>query len=91
MTQKEEFEFFTENLFDNAAKSFKKTEQYKLLRKKLDQMDRDCDKMLTPDQKQFAEECFDLLSDINSQQEYYVYCKALTDSVSILKWLGILA
>lgn len=50
----EEFAFFIEEMLGCAIKGFKETEQYKLLREKLDQMDRDCDSMLTPDEKEFA-------------------------------------
>ena len=50
--------FFIEEMFGNAVKDFKETEQYKLLQEKLDQMDRDCDTMLTADRKCFAVECF---------------------------------
>ena len=90
-TNKEEFEFFVQQLLDNAVGEFMATEHYGLLREKLDQMDRDCDMMLTKDEKHFAEECFDLLMEINGQQENYVYRKGLSDCVKILKWLGVLA
>ena len=43
MTNKAEFEFFVESLLDNAVTDFKTTAQYKLLQEKLEQMDLDCD------------------------------------------------
>lgn len=91
MTNKEEFDFFVEQLLDNAVKEFKETEQYKLLQEKLDQMDCDCDTMLREEEKEFAVECFELIMDIDGQEEYYVYRKGLTDGVKILKCLGVLA
>ena len=90
MTEKKEFDFFVEQLLENAVKEFKETEQYNLLREKLDQMDADCDNMFTSDQKDFAVECFELLLHVGGQQELYVYHKGLSDSVKILKWLDVL-
>lgn len=91
MTDKEEFDFFVEQLLDNAVKDFKATEQYRLLQEKLDQMDRDCEFNLTDDAREFAVECFELILEVDGEQEHYVYRKGLTDSVKILKWLGVLA
>lgn len=90
MTNKEEFEFFVEQLLDNAVKDFKSTEQYKLLREKLDQMDRDCETMFTKDQQDFAVECFELILDVEGQQEHHVYRKGIFDCVNLLKWMGVL-
>ena len=91
MTAKEEFDFFVEQLLDNAVKEFKSTKQYKLLQEKLSRMDTDCETMLNPDERAFAEECFELLLDVGGHEELYVYRKGLTDGVKILKWLGVLA
>ena len=91
MVNKEEFEYFLEQLIDNAVKNFKETEQYKFLQEKLDQMDRDCDNMLTKDEKDFIVTCFELILDVDGQQERYIYRKGLEDCVSILKELGVLA
>ena len=91
MTTKSEFDFFLDQLLDIAVKDFKATEQYRLLREKLDQMEQDCDLMLTNDGKAFAFECFELLLEVNGQEEIHVYRRGLTDSVKILKWLGVLA
>ena len=90
MPNKEEFDFFVEQMHNNAAEEFKKTEEYGLLREKLDQMDRDCDTMLTADEKDFAVECFDLLLDVSGQEEHYIYRKGLLDGIKILKWLEVL-
>lgn len=54
-------------------------------------MDRDCEFMLTKDEKPFVEECFELLMDANSIEEEYVYHCGLLDCVMLLKWLGVLA
>ena len=91
MSNKEEFEFFVEQLLDNAIQEFKSTEQYRLLREKLDQMDRDCDTMLTEDEREFVMECFELMLEVSGQQELYVFRKGMLGSVKILKWLNILA
>ena len=61
------------------------------LKEKLGQMDRDCEFMLTKDEKPFVEECFELLMDANSKEEEYVYHCGLLDCVMLLKWLGVLA
>ena len=91
MTNKEEFEYFVEQLLDNAVTEFKATEQYKLLRAKLDSMDTDCETMLTPSERGFVTECFELILDVDGQQEHYVYRRGLLDCVQVLKWLGVLA
>ena len=40
MQNKEEFDFFLYQMLENAVKNFKKTEQYTLLKEKLEQMNR---------------------------------------------------
>lgn len=91
MTNKEEFEFFIEQMYDNAIKEYESTGQSKLMREKLDRMNRDCDVMLAEDERNFVADCFSLMSESNEQQENYVYRKCLLDFVKFLKWLGILA
>ena len=91
MNNKENFEFFIEEMLNNAVSDFKKTDQYKLIQEKLDQMDRDCDSELRKNEKDFATECFELLLSAGGQEEHYVYRKGLLDCVSVLKWLGVLA
>jgi len=91
MTNQEEFEFFVDQLLENAVKEFRATEEHRLLQEKLDRMDRDCDRMLTKDEKNFAEECFELILDAAGREECYVYRKCWLDCVKVLKWLGVLA
>ena len=91
MTFDEEFEYFTDQLLENATSEFRKTEEYELLKEKVEQMNRDCEVMLTEDQRVFAEECFDLIMDADSRQENFTYRKGLNDCVFILKRLGVLA
>lgn len=91
MTSKEEFDFFVDQLFENAVKEFKETEQYNLLKEKLEQMDRDCDMMFQEEEKDFAIECFELIMSADSQEKCFVYRKGLKDCVMILKELGVLA
>jgi len=91
MSNKKEFDFFVNQLLDHAVNEFRATEEGRLLREKLDQMDRDCEDMLMPSERDFTAKCFELLTDTNGQEETYVYRKGLTDIVQILKWLGVLA
>jgi hypothetical protein len=91
MTNQEEFNYFVDQLLENAVKEFRGTEEYRLLQEKLDQMDRDCNTMLKPEEKEFADECFELIMQSDGQEESYVYRKALKDSVFLLKSLGVLA
>ena len=91
MTIGQEFDFFADQLLDGAVAEFKATEQYKLLQEKLEQMDRDCDTMLREEEKVFAVECFELIMDVDGQEESYVYRKAFKDCVMLLKRLGVLA
>ena len=91
MTHQDEFDFFTNQLLDYAVKSFRATSQYALLREKLDRMDAECKTMLTPSDQGFVTECFELILDVNSLQEQYVYRQGLSDCIQVLKWLGVLA
>lgn len=91
MNDREEFTFFIDEMLNCAVREFKETEQYKLLREKLERMDRDCDTILTSDEKEFAIECFELILEVDGQEELFVYRRGLQDSVKILKWLGVLA
>ena len=85
------FDFLSEQLLTGAIEEFRATEQYKLLREKLNQMDRDCDTNLTASDKQFAEECFELILRVESEKTHYAYHKGLLDSIKLLKWLNVLA
>lgn len=85
------FDFFLDEMLDSAVQSFRETGQYALLREKREQMDRDCEVNLTEDGREFASGCFDLLLDIQGQQERYVYFRGMRDCVRILRKLGVLA
>lgn len=91
MTNQQQYEFFIDQLYENAVKEFRDTEQSCLLREKLERMNRDCDYMLREDEKEFATECYDLLTDVGGQQECFIYRKAFRDCVALLKCLGVLA
>jgi len=90
MFNKKEFELFTEQLFDDAVKEFKATEQCKLLREKLDQMDINCETMLMENEKAFVIEYFELIMEVSGQEELYIFRKGMLESVKILKWLEVL-
>ena len=89
MPNKEEFAFFIEEMLNNAVREFKETKQYELLQEKLSRMDRDCDTILTADEKVFVLECFETIFEMSGQQELYVYRKGMLDGIEILKWLGL--
>jgi len=91
MSLKKEVDYFTGQLLEKAIKDFKGTEQSRLLKEKLDRMDIDCGTMFTSDQREFAEECFDLPLDFSGAQEEYVYRQGLKDCVFLLKEFGVLA
>ena len=91
MTTKEQFDFFINDMLDNAVSDFKHTKQYALLKEKLDKMDSDCEGIFDADELGYAEECFGLLLDAADQQEAYVYRKGWRDCITILKELGVLA
>ena len=90
MPTKEELDYLVEQLHENAVQNFKSTKQYELLKEKLDHMNSDCESMFTEDERTFATECFELLSDVSRQQEQYIYRQGLSDGVTILKRLGVL-
>lgn len=91
MKVNQEFELFVDELLCRAVEEFKSTEEYGLLKEKLDRMDCECDTMFRQGEKDFAIECFELLLEVDSKEEEYVYRKGLRDCVYILKNLGVLA
>ena len=91
MLKKEKIDDLFGHLLDNAIEGFRETEEYYLLEEKLAQMNRDCETMFKEDEQQFAEECFELMSDISDRKETHLYRQGLLDGVIILKELGVLA
>jgi len=91
MSVNKEFELFVDELLSRAVEEFKSTEQYNLLKERLETMESDCDTMLSKAEKEFALECFELILDVDSQEERYVYRKGLQDCVLILRNMGVLA
>ncbi len=81
----------TQSLLNQAVAQFHATEQYRLLKEKIDRMHEDCECAFMKDEQDFAEECFLPLEHSARQQECYVYGKGLRDSVCLLKYLGVLA
>ena len=86
-----EYNLFIDELLSRAVGEFKSTEQYNLLKEKLERMDCDCETMFTRDVHEFATECFELILDVGGQEEQYVYRKGFQDCVWLLKTLGVLA
>lgn len=82
---------YLNQLFENAVRAFRDTEQSRLLQEKLDKMNSDCNNMLREEEKAFANECMELLMEAGGQQDCFVYHKACQDCVRLLKWLGVLA
>lgn len=75
-----EFELFVDELLSGTVEEFKSTEEYVLMKEKLDRMDCKCDTMFRQDEKDFAIECFELLLEVDFKEEY-VYRKGLRDFV----------
>ena len=90
MNPNKEFDFFIDELLTRAVGEFKSTEQYRLLKEKLEIMDRDCETMFAKNEREFAIECFELILHVDGQEEQYVYRKGLQDCVWLLKTLGVL-
>lgn len=91
MCVSEEFALFIDELSSRAVEEFKLSDEYELLKEKLDAMERDCNTMFSKEEKDFAVECFELILEVDSKEEQYVYRKGLRDCVTILKNLGVLA
>jgi hypothetical protein len=91
MSVNKEFALFVDELLSRAVEEFKLSDEYDLLKEKLDVMELDCDTMLSKAEKDFAVECFELIMEVDSKEEQYVYRKGLLDCVVILKSLGVLA
>lgn len=77
-------------LFENACIDFHKTPQYSLLCEKQTRIDEDCKSILAPDDRNFVQECFEIIENINGEQMEFVYHTGLRDCVKILKKLEIL-
>jgi len=90
MDNRQEYDFFMDELLSRSVEEFKKTEESKLLQEKLDRMDCDCETMFTKAERSFATECFEVLLEVSGQEEKYVYRKGFRDCVLLLKTLGIL-
>ena len=86
-----EIDLFIDQLFDHAVQSFRKNRQGELWAEKREEMDNRCSMMFSPDEQQFAEECFDLLLGAAGEEEIFVYRQGMRDCVTLLKTLGILA
>lgn len=84
-------EIFGDVELSRAVEEFKSSDEYDLLKEKLDIMERDCDTMFNKEEKDFAVECFELILEVDAKEEQYVYRKELQDCVIILKNLGVLA
>ena len=54
-------------------------------------MERDCNTTFNKEEKDFAVECFELILEVGSKEEQYVYRKGLQDCAAILKNLRVLA
>lgn len=91
MSNREEISYLVDELLNKAVNEFRGTEQYNLLKEKMEQMECDCDSMLMADEKDFVFECFELIMDVNGREEAYVYNKAFKDCVSVLRWMGVLS
>ena len=72
MKNKDELNYLLSQMFESAVQSFKKTPEGELLKEKLDQMERDCESIITPSEKDFVEDCFDLIFRVSGQQEEHV-------------------
>lgn len=91
MTNKEEFENFIEEMYNNASIKFLETEEFRLFNEKFDQMESDCESRLNPTDSKFVIDCFDTIIGDSGPRELYIYRKGLLNCVSLLKWLGVLA
>ena len=87
---RKQFDLLAQEMLEDALKDFHQTEVYRLQKEKLAQMDKDCETMFTQEDKAFAEECFGLILDKEEAKTQYAYRRGLSDSVQLLKYLGVL-
>ena len=90
MTNKEEFEFFIEQMYNNAAIEYQKTEESRLLHENIDLMEAECRLKFNPKDSEFVIGCFDTIVGNSSRRELYIYHKGLVNCVKLLKWLDVL-
>lgn len=90
MTNKEEWNEFLENLFNNAISKFEETKDYKYLKEKQEQLNARIDEKVNSD-REFLENCaFEMGLDDERKSEF-VYRQDIKDCVWLLKNLGVLA
>ena len=73
MTPRYEFEDFLEELYNSAVIEFKMTGKHKSLQEKLEKMYNECDAKIKGTERDFVEDCFDLINNKNDQREEFVY------------------
>jgi len=91
MKNTEIYTILLNHLFNRVAMDYKETEQFKLLDEKIQQMNQNCQTMLAENEQRFISECFELLHTVFEQEKRYMYGQGISDSVSLLKQLGVLA
>lgn len=90
-TNKEKFENLIEQMYNNAAIAYQKTEEFRLNNEKMERMEADCRIKFNPSDSEFVIGCFDTMIGNCSQRELYIYRKGLLNCVGLLKWMGVLA
>ena len=91
MFNNEFFDLFAEDMLKGAIEEFNETEQSKEYTEKWKEMKQEC-AVRFPSKvvMSFIEECFMFLLEMQEEREFFVYKKALSDCVDLLKHLTVL-
>ena len=90
MISEEELGLIAGQMEEKASREFQATEDYRLLQEKRLRMNRECEGMFLEGERQFVEECFQLLEEIGAKEKRYLYRQGMLDCVAVLKKLGVL-
>ena len=77
-------------MLEGASREFRATEEYRLLQEKRVKMSQECEGMFQESERQFVEECFQLLEEISASEKRHAYQQGMRDCVAVLKKLGVL-
>ncbi|MPM44673.1 hypothetical protein SDC9_91352 [bioreactor metagenome] len=86
-----DFDEFMSFSFETASQKFYATNEYHLLKDKIEIMEQDYQERFSKDDSIFIENCFDVLLELEGSQAEFIYRQGYKDCVQLLKNLEVLA
>lgn len=90
MTDHQLFEMYLEQLSENAAREYRKTEQYRLLDEQLQKKEQNLQNHLNEEQCRLMEEWMEGVNRCNAQEMLYLYHFAFCQCTQLLRIIGVL-